>query len=71
MGELAIRSSSHFETRQEAEDVKSSQNEKQKGKGVASGQDQMLSMMDAAPFGTINKHWLNGFRLGTDRSTWR
>ena len=66
MGKPAIRSSSLSGTRQEAEDVTSSQNEKQKGKGVASSRDEMLRMMDGASFGLIVDTSISNGSLGLD-----
>lgn len=66
MSKSAIRSSSLPRTRQEAEDVTSSQNENQKGKGVATGQEPTLSMMDAKPFGMIAATSISNGLLGLD-----
>lgn len=66
MGKSAIRSSSLSGTRQEAEDVISSQNENQKGKGVATGQEPTLIMMDAKPFGMVADTSITNGLLGLD-----
>ena len=66
MGKPAIRSSSLSGTRQEAEDVTSSQNENQKGKGVAIGQEPTLSMMNAKPFVVIATTSIRNGSLGLD-----